>query len=354
MSKDGKSAKDRAADAALSVALAQARQRRDEATGEYEGKTEGLSFTKDFNGAVEAIMNDQMATAGQRFLAWLKRYAWGEYSLYAIGEDGLPKFQVDAVRELGLSKSRVSHVVAYYEARGQVRTQDKMLYPVISPELGPRPEKVADSRNFSKFLEDWKVANSSNFQELEVARSTVKRIQKVILSDYKKFRQSATKADLTLLETARCGPDLPPAGSEDVLTPFQESNLRAEAQAQAKTIPDGVGSHSKAQARDFLFAEIARMQKAYKHTQFATPPIDPASEDHQRLVNLILKTLGRHDEEYLVGYIVWMSAKFKGIGSNKVARPPGRPGGPEGLGLLVNWAADYARVAGGHEEANHA
>jgi hypothetical protein len=348
-----KTAQERAADAAVSLATAQARERRSVATTEYEDATRGLSFTKDFNTAQEAVMRDPMATLGQRFLAWLKRNSWGEYSLFAIGPDGLPKFQVDCCRELGCDKSRLSHVVAYYEMRGYVRVEGKVLYPVISPVFGPDPKKLRASATFLQFIEHWKVANASNFQEYEVARATYSRIRKVLFLDYKKWKAQQKKAAASLLEIARDQP-VDPAGSEP-LTPLQESEQRRRARStQPKTPSVDGGQQSKdraaaaRRAADYLFSEIDRMQKDYPDSEFSKPRIDPKSPHHQQLVQLIMIALGNwEDEEYLVGYCMWIGAQFKGPGSGarSKSRAPGMSSGPKSLGLLLNWASDYARIA---------
>jgi hypothetical protein len=164
----------------------------------FDDATRGLNFTKDFTSAQEAIMGDPMATNGERFLAWLKRRAWGNYSLYAIRADGQPAYQRDAAADLKIDKRNLTNVVGYLKNRGYLRTEGKLLFPVIAPELSI-PEKVARSYDFSKFIEQWKVAHSNDFQALEVARSTVERIRKVILSDYKKARASTTNAAPSLL-----------------------------------------------------------------------------------------------------------------------------------------------------------
>ena len=70
------------------------------------------------------------------------------------------------------------------------------------------------------------------------------------------------------------------------------------------------------------------------------------------LVNRILKEIGaRHDGHYneqrLVGYMLHVSAQFKGWtlgGGRRAERFPGSPEGPKSLGLLVDWARDYARI----------
>jgi hypothetical protein len=354
-------ARDRAAAASITLAVAQARDRRAAAAAEYEKETAGLLFTKDFNTDMEATMRDKLNGNGERFLAWLKRYAWGEYSTFAIGVDGWPKTQQDASRELGIKKQAVSHLVIYYEARGYLRREGRKLYPVIAPQLSAPPQKVArshDKLTFREFLESWKVAHSHDFSELEVARSTVDKIRKVMLSDYKKSLKQATNAPASLLEIAREEPGDSPAGSGSSTTPFEEDNRRrAEGrttQPKNGSVDGGAQSNGRkfsgsevTQAREFLFSEISRMQSAYPGSAFSATPIDGDDPEHQRLINLILKKLGGADEEYLVGFVVWVAANFKGLGFNTRKRAPGTRSGPESLGLLVNWAEDYAAVAGG-------
>ena len=181
--------------------LAPATFSRAQARAEYESATRGLIFTKDFQTRQEALMHDPLATVGERVMAWILRRSWGEYVLYAIRDDGEPAFQRDCAKDLGIDKKAVSHAVAYYQRRGYLENQPKKLYPVISPVLGGPPKKVVRSSDFLQFINDWKVAHSSDFHELEVARSTVERIRKVILSEYKKSRTAGTNGGPSLYET---------------------------------------------------------------------------------------------------------------------------------------------------------
>jgi hypothetical protein len=337
-----KDPKTKAAEAAISAERAAARQRRAEAEVEYKQATDSLFFTKHFNKALDAIIQDELNTTGHRFLAWLERNSWGENALYAIGVDGKPLFQVDAAATLGVSESRISHVVSYYVARGIVRTEAKKLYLVISPKLGPPPEKLRESATFSQFLEEWKVANSSNFQELEVARSTVKRIRKVVLSDYKNWRASRPKAAASLLDIADQGPK---TGKQAGVSPLEESNRRHR-QAPARTANEEE-KQSDFQPLAFLFAEVRRMQDAYPKSLFATPRVNPEDPGDQGLFNRVLKELGDTSEDNLVAFVVGISAKFKGWGAaGRKTREPGSATGPQSIGLLVNWAQDHARIAG--------
>jgi hypothetical protein len=168
---------------------------------DFERATRDLYYTKDFNDSLAAIMGDRLATIAERVLAWIKRYSWGCHSLYCIVPDTtVKKFQADCARELGVDKRRVSAAVSYLERRGYVKVRGKVLYPVPSPVLGAQPNAGSEkSDEFRSFYEDWKVAHSTDIAEMEVANSTVKRIKKVLLSDYKKYLASRTNGGLSLL-----------------------------------------------------------------------------------------------------------------------------------------------------------
>jgi hypothetical protein len=320
-------------------------QAREWARAEYETKTKGLIFTKDFQSRQEALMHDPMATIGERVMAWILRRSWGEYVLYAIREDGEPAYQRDCARELGIDKRKVSNAIAYNQKRGYLENHPKKLYPVISPVLGGPPQKVTRSPDFLQFIENWKVTHSSDFQELEVARSTVERIRKVILSDYKKSRRADKNGDVSLLETIESNSE---TRLRAVLSPLEASNQRHK-QAPAKPTSEGrTQSEHLANARKILFDHVEHMQKAFPNTPFSRPPIDRSDPGDQGLVDRILKEIGTTEEQEIIGFVVWCSAKFKGIGKGGMhvqSRAPGTANGPASLGLLVNWAVDYARVA---------
>ncbi len=179
-------------------------QTREQIRVEYENQTKGLRFSKDFQSHQEAVMRDPLAAVGERVMAWIKRRSWGEYALFAIRDDGSPALQVDCARDLGIDKRRVSGAVDYLKRRGYVVDDEgRLLYPVISPVLASPPPKDEKSAEYRTFVEGWKVSHSSDFEELEVALSTVKRIRKVLLSEYKKSRLSGQKVAASLLEINR-------------------------------------------------------------------------------------------------------------------------------------------------------
>lgn len=320
-------------------------QEREKARVEYEKKTKGLLFTKDFYTRQEVLMRDPLATVGERVMAWILRRSWGEYVLYAMRDDGQPAYQRDCVRALGLSKKRVSEAVAYYQKRGYLEKQGKLLYPVISPRLvSPDPE-AKKSGEYRTFLEEWKVTYSADFEEEKVLRSALKKKVEVRLSLYKKYLRGRKERAASLLETRESNSE---TDLRAAVSPLEASNLRHK-QTPAQPPVEG-GMQTKGQAADYLFAEIERMQKAHPGTAFSKPLIDKRNPGDIGLVNRILKELGSYDEQYIIGYTIHLVAKFKGWGmggTKKAPREPGSATGPHSLGLLVEWAKDYARIAGG-------
>jgi len=302
-------------------------------------------FTRRWNEELEAVMSDRLSSNVQRITAWAQRWSWGEYSLFAIGRDGHPRYQVDCRAELGLTKQAVSNTVSYLQKRGYWEDLPKLIRPVIAPVLGPLPV-LADPEEYKAFVESWKVVHSADFERMEVARDVYWSIKKVLLSEYKKSKRDRTRAAASLLETLESNSE---TSKPAVLSPFQEDQNRIAASSPPAEKPGRAGMQSKAQAAQaYLFAEIARMQQAYPDSGFAKPPIDPQDPGDQGLVKRIVTELGSYDEEYLVGFVTWCSFKFKGIGlggKKARARTPGTESGPVSIGLLVNWAQDYARIA---------
>lgn len=210
----------------------------------FDEATKGLNFTKDFHTALEAVMHDPTETNGNRFMAWLKRRSWGKYRLYAMTDENQPATQADCERELGIDKRIISNLVAYYERRGYLYRDEKVLCPVIAPQPGPALEKVTRSPDFAKFLDEWKVAHSSDFEALEVARSTVKRLRKVILSQYKRWLAPRTTNAATAAEDVSSGPgevEKPPERESRVGPTFIEKKTNPD-ERTVKSSPVEEGS----------------------------------------------------------------------------------------------------------------
>jgi len=140
-------------------------------------------------------MHDRTATVGERFMAWVIAKSWGNFSLDCRqAAEGDYVFQQDCANELGLEKRAISKAASYYERRGYLVRHGiaKILRPVVRPDL----TAVADDKSpeWATFVAEWKVAHSTEWQELEVARSTVESFRKVLRSDYKQWCALRTKS----------------------------------------------------------------------------------------------------------------------------------------------------------------
>lgn len=213
---------------------------RAELYAEFEEATKDLKFGKDFLSSLEAVIQDDLITAEYRVLAWLKRRAWANYRLFAAQDDGLtPAGQKDCCTDLRLDKTTVSHAVAYLKARGYVRTERRLLIPVIAPQavVVDIRFKRAVSPRFALFFEAWKVAHEAESKELEDARATIKRIQKVVLSAYKKSQTSEKNAGPSLLD---------PSETPEPADPPEDGGLvRQESGRAGVSSVDGNGPHEE-------------------------------------------------------------------------------------------------------------
>lgn len=168
------------------------------------------AFTPDFNSSLETLMKDPSATAGERVLAWAKRYAWGNYSDFAVDEEGKPQGQVDCASQIGIDKRQVNNAVRFWENRGYLRTEGRLIYPVDSPQP-PNRSKVTDvydfpSPSFRLFIETWSTAHPDEYEEFERACATAKRIRLQLIQQYRLMRKSQTSSTNDEESHLRAGP----------------------------------------------------------------------------------------------------------------------------------------------------
>lgn len=92
-----------------------------------------------------------------------------------------------------------------------------------------------------------------------------------------------------------------------------------------------------------LAEEVQTMQAAYKHTDFGLSEFDPYSKPGQLFLLRLLDAIGGPVQ--VMPFCLSVAAKFKGIDRNALGKmPPRSPetaAGPRGLGLLLEWAADF-------------
>jgi hypothetical protein len=148
-------------------------------------------FTPDFNASLTAAMHDEENTIADRVFAWAKLRAWGNYFDFAVDDDLRPVGQTDCAAELRLTKQLVNNAVRDWEARGYIRTEGRLIYPVDSPE--PPKQGAADKQRFPSFrafLETWATTHPDEYREFEQTKDRLKSLQTRILEDYRSAKKS--------------------------------------------------------------------------------------------------------------------------------------------------------------------
>lgn len=183
-----------------------------------------LPFAPDFLDSLARVMADPESCLDERVLAWAKYFAWGNYREIAVRltsngaemplrqrncaedlawlEAGARVEWLDApddvrsaeLARLGvraLDKTAPSRAIRSNEMRGTIDSETGYdIRPTVSPKLRTPDEPSDDESQYKNFLAHFQVEHFQEWQELEVARSTVKRLNIVVLSSYREWRAS--------------------------------------------------------------------------------------------------------------------------------------------------------------------
>lgn len=124
--------------------------------------------------------------------------------------------------------------------------------------------------------------------------------------------------------------------------PPLSSEVKKLNQLPAPKAPDL--SESEKTAEKTLFAAFAKMQQAYKNTDFGAEQISPDNKADLLLVHRVLAAVGSAN---VIDFLQSVARKFRGVGKGAMGklppRAPGEPTGPRSLGLILMWARDYGR-----------
>lgn len=158
-------------------------------------------------------------------LAWLRagqHPAWLD-APRKLFEDEASRRGIEAIAKTLICDSFTEH-----RRRGTIASgtgHDIFLIP--SPKVAGIPEfhrtKGERSKEYETYCDEWNVAHSAEFHELEVARATVERITKLRLAGYKNSRKSPTPRtngapSLESLESLESSSSLPVNGTETTTT----------------------------------------------------------------------------------------------------------------------------------------
>jgi hypothetical protein len=160
-----------------------------------------LKFTPYFNRALEAMIDDPQMCSEARLISWQARYGWGNDSDYTVDRPGgSPIGQKEFAARIGVKKQRASEIFDLVEASGYSTHEGHKVYPSDDPGLPPKSlqndQKSAKGRTFPPFKawceQVWNVRSSTDFQELQSAEATIRKIKIVRLGEYRKARRSRT------------------------------------------------------------------------------------------------------------------------------------------------------------------
>jgi hypothetical protein len=183
-------------------------------------------FTPDFNSSLTAAMHDEENTIADRVFAWAKLHAWGNYSDFAVDGDLRPVGQTDCAAELQLTKQLVNNAIRHWEARGYIRTEGRLIYPVDAPEPPRQPANAGERfPSFRSFLETWAASHPDEYQEFEQTKKRLKSLQTRILEDYRTAKKSPDGRTLPAESHSTAGLEVTPR--QDLKSPDGRTNSSA-------------------------------------------------------------------------------------------------------------------------------
>jgi hypothetical protein len=122
----------------------------------------------------------------------------------------------------------------------------------------------------------------------------------------------------------------------------QKQAQQARKQAEPKTLKPPAPDAAMV---DELFRQLENMQISYPHTDFSAEHVNASNPGDRATVAQIIQAAGMD----VIGFCHYVAGKFRGLDRNALgkapARSPAHPTGPRSLGLILEWAKDYA--AGG-------
>jgi len=272
---------------------------------------------------------------------------------------------------LGVQQPNVVRATHRLELRGLLRVDDGRVYPIAKPELSPEDRRIATAgsddagapidEKFRPIPPEWRQPVAELIAALKVERGedTSTDILNRILAHCTRFNEQLT--------TIRAERDqgLEKASTEAVSLLSRHIDLRkraAVAQGSSSSGPPAHKTSSDANGEtpdkllhrvsgptpaSVLYEAIPEWQKQYPRSPFATPHFSSLGKADRQLTQRIVAALGEADATAFVAYVHYQFApQPKGRG-----RSPYDPGGPQKLGLLVEWARDFsAEHQRNHEE----
>ena len=106
-----------------------------------------------------------------------------------------------------------------------------------------------------------------------------------------------------------------------------------------KQLPTRELSPREREAENLIYSEIKTMQQAFQHMDWRKEIISPKRKSDQLFVYRVIATVG---VEYVPQFLRKVREQLKDLDKRAFGKLPGRVTGPRGLGLIWEWAVQYA------------
>jgi len=173
---------------------------------EFHARHNERNFTPVFNAQLEALIDDEEATAPERAWAWVMRTSWGNHSDHCVGTKGETLTQADYARKIGVHRREVNPTFQEFGRRNYVQFKGREIHPVDDPTfadssliVGNGGDKHAQGKgSFSNFFSEvWATQHPTEFAEYQEHDRRRKEISLAALTEWKKRKKELSETGET-------------------------------------------------------------------------------------------------------------------------------------------------------------
>ena len=93
------------------------------------------------------------------------------------------------------------------------------------------------------------------------------------------------------------------------------------------------------EAEKLIYAEVGRLQRIFKHMDFSREAISAKRKSDQLFAYRVIAIIGT---EYIGQFLSQVEQQLKNLDKNAFGKLPGKAPAPRSLGLILEWAIQYA------------
>ena len=259
---------------------------------------------------------------------------------------------------LHLTQTTVTRSVIYLKRRRLLAEIDGRLYPDLAPKSLNPQERDACTRINESILKDLAALPRKVLRTLEELWPSLEpdactRIKAISLDACIQLNRAISDARTVASQKVldACTPHLSLLSRSGDYRQTPRASSHSAPPKNRSPLKPTLDKEERRVAAEYLYAEIPRMQVAFPKSPFSQPRFTLGKAD-RILVSHILDALEPTNYN-ATGFVLFIAARFKGLDGDGLGklkpRSPNDPGGPRSLGLLIDWAKDYAAESGnGH------